>query len=390
MKILLVASFFPYPLYSGGQVRLFNLLRNLGKKHEITLVCENRGKIIEKDWNAVKKYCRNIYTVNRPAQWSLTNIIKTGLSPYPFLLTGHKNKQMTELIRAELNKEEYDLVHVETFYVMHNLPSGIKIPVVLTEHNTEWKIYKTWTDRFWFMPLRPLFYYDVLKLRFWEEYFWKKADKLLAVSDIDKKEMEKKRKQKVELIPNGVDCDYFSKIAKIEPEAPTVLFVGSFKWLQNRDAVSYLLTKLWPEIKKKVKNSRLWIIGNNSLKFVRQNGDGITIEEGVIDIRKVYSSASLLLAPIRIGGGTKFKILESMAAGLPIVTTSKGVEGLGSDTNGIIVKDAEEELIDKAVCLLKDETARKEISNKEKKFVKKFFDWKDISQKLEDIYLLNN
>ncbi len=386
MKILLVASYFPFPLYSGGQVRLFNLLKNLGKKHQITLICEVRKTPEEKDFSLFKKYCQNIYTVIRPKQWTLNNILKTGFSFLPFLLVGHKNREMTEIISRELKKDQYDLVHVETFYVMHNLPKDILIPVVLTEHNVEWKIYKNWVDGFWGILARPLLYLDVLKMKFWEQHFWQKADKVVAVSDVDQKEIAKEINKKVELVPNGVDCDYFSEVEKKEPKNPTIVFVGSFKWLQNRDAVFYLLKKVWPKIKEKVANVQLLIIGNKALKYFDKSQDRVRVGEGVIDIRKVYSESTVLMAPIRIGGGTKFKILESMASGLPIVTTPKGVEGLGHDTNGIMVGNSENELADYCIELLNDKVKRENSSAKEKEFVRINFDWKDISLKLERVY----
>lgn len=386
MKILLVASYFPYPLYSGGQVRLYNLLRNLGKRHKITLICEVRQKVEESELKELKKYCRQIFTVTRPKQWSIPNILRAGFSSYPFLLVGHRNKQMTDIVNEELKKENYDLVHVETFYVMHNLSDKVTIPIVLAEHNIEWKIYKHWVDGFWCWPLKPLLYLDVLKMFFWERYFWQKANKVVVVSNLDQKEIEKATKKEVVIIPNGVDCDYFGEVTKTEPQKQTVVFVGSFTWMQNRDAVSYLLQKIWPKIAKEVYNAKLWIIGNNALKFIRKKDKNTIIEEDVADIRKVYATSTVLLAPIRLGGGTKFKILESMAAGLPVVTTPKGVEGLGADTNGIRVGETEDELITYTLELLQDKNKRAEISLKEKEFIRKNFDWKDISKKLEKVY----
>ncbi len=385
MKILLLASFFPFPLYSGGQVRLYNLLRYLGKKHQITLVCESRGEVTKADWNKVAKYCHKVLTVTRAQQWSISNILKTGFSLYPFLLIGHHNAEIKKIMAEEFKKNHFDLIHVETFYVMHNIPRT-KIPIVLTEHNVEWKIYKQWADGFWGIFLKPLLYLDVLKMKFWEQYFWKKAHKVIAVSDLDQKEMERKINNQVELISNGVDCGYFSEVEKKEPKQPVILFVGSFKWVQNRDAVKFLLDKLWPQIKSKISKVKLQVIGNDALKYVKTKDQQVSVEEGVKDIRQVYSKATILLAPIRLGGGTKFKVLESMAAGLPIVTTPKGVEGLGSDTNGILVGETAEELVAKTVNLLNDKIKREEIVHKEKEFVRRNFDWQDISSKLERVY----
>ena len=141
MKILIVSSYLPFPLHSGGHIRLYNLIKNLSKNHVITLICEKRDYQTEEDVKSLEKICKKVITVPRRKQWSLGNIIKTGFSTDPFLLVGHKSEEMKLAIKDELVREVYDLIHVETFYVMQNLPKKIKgIPVVLTEHNIEYLV----------------------------------------------------------------------------------------------------------------------------------------------------------------------------------------------------------------------------------------------------------
>ncbi len=222
----------------------------------------------------------------------------------------------------------------------------------------------------------------------WEKYYWKKSGGIGVVSSDDQKVIEKNLGKKVEIIPNGVDCDYFNEVTKREPKSPTILFVGSFKWLQNRDAAKYLVYELWPGIKKAISgNVKLRIVGNSADKSLQKNDPQVSIDDNVSDIRKAYNYSTILLAPIRLGGGTKFKILESMAAGLPVVTTPKGIEGLGADSNGILVAQNADDLVAKTVHLLNNALVRREISRKEKKFVRQNFDWKDIAVKLDRIYL---
>src|SRR5581483_8848705 len=141
MKILVVSSYLPYPLFSGGHIRLYNLLRELSKKHEIFLVCEKRSYQTNADIEEVKKICKEVITIARKRQWSIGTIAKTGFSSYPFLMVGHANPQMTEKIAQVLQKEKFDLIHIETFYVMQNLPKTV-LPTVLVEHNIEYLVYK--------------------------------------------------------------------------------------------------------------------------------------------------------------------------------------------------------------------------------------------------------
>src|SRR5437763_1484667 len=102
MKILMISSFLPYPLYSGGNVRLYNLLKNLSKEFEVTLICEKRKNQTEEDVREVEKICSKVLTVDRKFQWSYSNILKTGFSKNCFLITGHTSKQMKDLIKMEM------------------------------------------------------------------------------------------------------------------------------------------------------------------------------------------------------------------------------------------------------------------------------------------------
>ena len=248
MKILIVSSYLPFPLHSGGHIRLYNLIKNLSKNHVITLICEKRDYQTEEDVKSLEKICKKVITVPRRKQWSLGNIIKTGFSTDPFLLVGHKSEEMKLAIKDELVREVYDLIHVETFYVFQNLPK-VSVPVVLVEHNVEYLVYKRYLDLA--SPiLKPLLYIDVMKIKNKEKSAWKKADKLVAVSNLEKKII--KRSDTV-IVPNGVDTEEFKFRSFQEiPFEKRILFIGNFKWIQNKDAVEFILKDIWPNILRKL------------------------------------------------------------------------------------------------------------------------------------------
>src|ERR1700691_1264241 len=112
MKILMISSYLPYPLFSGGQVRLYNLIRELSGKHEITLICEKRPYQTRQDIAAVEKICKEVITVDRRKQWSFQNIIKAGTSSHSFLVTGHTNVDFQKKIHEVLQQNTFDLIHV--------------------------------------------------------------------------------------------------------------------------------------------------------------------------------------------------------------------------------------------------------------------------------------
>lgn len=398
----MVSSYLPYPLFSGGHIRLFNILKNLSQRHEVTLVCEKRSYQTKKDIGEVEKICKRVIAIDRKKQWSLINIIKTGLSMSPFLITGHAQAKMREEINKLLASEKFDLIHVETSYVMQNLPKT-STPIVLVEHNVEYLVYKRYSDRIPFL-LRPLLNIDVFKLRNQEEKFWKKADYLIAVSEDEAKIMQAKN-ENVIIVPNGVDIKKFtfrdqkSMPGKLEK---TVLFIGDFRWAENRDALRWIFKEIWPLLKLKTKNPaslaggpklkiNLWIVGKNIPEYIKKTRDeDIVFDENADDdTSKIFQKADLLLAPIRIGGGTSFKILEAMASGVMVATTELGASGIGAkDRKEVLISDETEGLTDRVLEVFKNDKLYKEITENARKLIEKKYDWRIIVKKLEDVYRL--
>lgn len=387
----MLTPYFPYPLVSGGQIRSYNLIKHLSKKHEITLFSFLRQDESDEYQEELKKYCRKVKIFRRSRAWaSLTNILFTAVSPYPYLVSLYYSwpVRIKKAIDSELKKEDYDLIHAETFYVMPNIPET-QAPILLVEQTIEYLVYQHYTEELKFWPLKLPLYFDVLKLKFWERHFWQKADRVVAMSENDCQIMKQQVSSlQVDIVPNGVDVDFFSKVKRKKDGQKTVLFVGNFNWLQNREAVEILVKKVWPVIKKSIKDVRLLIVGRNPTEEVRRLGDDNIIVRGDIDdIRKIYEAADVLLAPIRGGGGTRFKILEAMVAKVPVVSTSIGIKGLDViDEEQALIRDTEEEMALATINLLDNKPKAKALAGKAHDFVIKNFGWKDIAEKLDRIY----
>lgn len=393
MKILMVSSFLPYPLFSGGHIRLFNLIKHLSDTHEITLICEKRPNQTEEDIKEVEKICKKVITVDRKKQWSTQNILKTGFSKDPFLVVGHTSDELKLAIKDELVREHYDLIHVETFYVYQNLPK-VSIPVVLVEHNIEHLVYKRYAklaNPF----LKPFFYLDVLKLKKAEEKAWRKADKLVAVSAIERKLM---KRADVSVVPNGVDTEKFSFRSFDRVISPRrILFIGDFKWMQNRDALEFILKEIWPNVIGKLealsKNSdlKLWIVGKNipeNLKSLAKAKNIILDENNKDETPIIFKKSYILLAPLRVAGGTSYKILEAMSSGVGVVTTNLGIEGLeAKNQTQVLSAETPLDLADLTCNLLLDHSLYKRITLNARKFVEEKYDWKNIAKKLDEVYM---
>ena len=389
MKILMLTPYLPYPLLSGGQIRTYNLLKHLSKKHDITLFSFIRD-VKEKQYiSELKKYCSEVEVFLKRPPWSFTSLSLAALSFYPLVVCMYLNREIEKAMSKAIEKKHFDLIHAETFYVMPNIPKN-NIPIILAEQTIEYLVYKHYTDTVSLIPKKILMNWDVAKIHFWEKRFWHRATRIIAMSNADKKVMQKLDSGlTVDLVPNGVDTEFFSdKRVKRKESRKTVLFVGNFKWLQNREAVSILVKDVWPKIKEKLPNTKLWIVGKFPTKEILGFASkSIRVSQDIDDIRQTYREGDVLLAPIYGPGGTRFKILESMATGLPVVTTSTGIEGLGARSgNEVLIGEHASDLAKETIRVLTDEKLYKNLAREGRRLVEKRFSWSQIAQTLDHIY----
>lgn len=389
MKILFVSAVMPYPLYSGGQVRIYNLLSRLCKGNEITLCTFLRNEK-EKQYERDIPFCGHVLTYYRGHAWQPNYVAKSLLGTSPLLLTSYDHKGFREIIARELASRSYDLIHIEPWYVWKSLPKT-DIPVVIATHNIEHEVYTEYVRRFWIPPLRPGYYWDVVKLRYWEERIWRSAGELIAVSEDDARVIRKVVGEHVpvSVVPNGVDVSSFSFNVKKQKTPPVFLFVGSFTWMQNRDAAVWLLKDIWPILRARYKGAILKIVGRGMpdrlRSYVKSQG-GMLLEQ-VEEIEEEFHIADMLLAPIRIGGGTSFKILEAMASGLPVVTTSLGALGLTvQDGKELMIGNTCEEIVSKVDTLLSSEKRRIGMARDARKKIVRDYAWDTIALKQEAVW----
>jgi len=384
MKILMLTPYLPYPLFSGGQIRSYNLLKNLAQKHEITLFSFIRSGKEEQYLKHLKPFCRKVIIFKRRQAWDPRNLLLALFTPYPFLVSLYLSSSFRRAITEELRNGNYDLIHAETFYIMPNLPQT-KVPTLLVEQTIEYLVYQQFVRDFKLWLLKPLLYFDVLKINLWEKYYWRRATRLAAMSDSDKQIMTQSVKdKKVDVVANGVDVKFFSGV-KPKP-GQVVLFIGNFKWLPNRDAAQFLAKAIWPKIVASLPHASLLIVGRNPTKEILKLAQaGVRIEGDVADIRTAFAKASVLLAPIRNGRGTKYKVLEAMASGLPVVTTKLGIEGIDAKDSVLVVESAAD-LASQTIKVLRDQRLARRLADKAKKIVYNQYNWETISNRLNLVY----
>ncbi|MCJ7804889.1 glycosyltransferase family 4 protein [Patescibacteria group bacterium] len=390
----MLTPYLPYPPSSGGQVRSYNLIKNLAKDHQITLFSLIKDNNELKYIKELEKFCRKVKVFKRPEKpWTLRNILRTGFSLYPFLVIRNLVPEEKEAVEKELKKEDYDLIHAETFYVMPHIPKT-KVPILLVEQTIEYQVYQHYVQSKSFWLLKQLLNIDVAKIKFWETKFWQKANKVVAVSDSDKRKMQSLVKGlDVDVVPNGAGEDLVSlwqdnkKFTKV-----IVLFQANFLWLQNTEAAIDLVKKIFPLIKKMLPQAVCRIVGQEAhKKLAGIKGRGIEIvdlsNDDIEGVKKAYRQATVFLAPLTGPGGTRLKILGAMAAGVPVVTTPVGIEGIDAkDGVQVLVRKSEKELAEAVVELIKNKKLYQKVSRAARTLIEKTYTYKAIAAVLDKIY----
>lgn len=389
MRVLMLTPYLPYPLLTGGQTRSYNLIKRLFLLgHKITLFCLIKEGLEKKYVGELEKFCEEVQVFERPQKpWTLKNILRTGFSFYPFLVIRNWAEGERGAIERKLARESFDLIHAETFYVMPHIPET-KIPILLVEQTIEYLVYRHFADEFKIPGLKQLLYIDIAKMKYWELRYWRQARKVVAMSEEDKKTMLAEAPSlDVDIVPNGVDSNFFGRVVATRLRDPVILYLGNFTWLQNREAADVLVSKVWPKIKSQIPHAKLWIIGKNAKNFFAYlQKDDIRVDE-VSDVREVYQKASVLVAPIYGGGGTRYKNFEAFASGLPVVTTSIGIGGTeAKDGVHVMVRDDPLEIAQATVELIINHKLYKRVADNAKKLVREKYDWDTIAKKLSNIY----
>jgi glycosyltransferase involved in cell wall biosynthesis len=393
MKILMLTPYLPFPDSSGGQIRSYNLIKSLSKKHEITLFSLIKDDSEKRFISELEKYCKKVRVFKRSkSPWTLRNILLTGFGPYPFLVIRNLSPLQKKAVQEEIQNVHYDLIHAETFYVMPHIPET-KIPILLVEQTIEYLVYKHYVEGSKNFLLKWLFSIDVAKLRFWETKFWKKADGVVAVSESDKEEMRKLVPElKVQLVPNGVNLSFFKQKTTWNSDSHKILFIANFKWLQNVEAAELLLNEVFPLIKTEDKKAKVWIVGQHiPEEILVHKSEDVFIdnlrEDDQEGIRNAYYESSVFVSPLRGPGGTRLKHLAAMAAKLPLVTTSVGAEGLGAtDGKDIIVRNNSRGLAEATLKILSDSKMGERIATNARTLVEEKFSWYKMGEYLDEIY----
>jgi len=391
MKILFLTYDLPYPLISGGKVRAYHLIKNLARNNQITLFSYYRDEEQKKYLQELKKYCPKIYLFKRRKPWSWQNLLRAFLTPLPFTSATYHSPQLKAALTKELRENQYDLVHFESFYPALYLPLAkqFKVKTIMGNENLEYQVYNRYADSRKLFLLRWLLKLEVFRMRLFEEKLWREADLNLALSKEDAAVIERLTKKRCSVIPNGVDLKTFRK-SKDYQAGKRLIFVGTLIYQANNDAMQFFLNEVYPQIKKRIKKLKFILVSWHKPRWLEKHLSDSSlklIEDKETPASEFLGQGDILVAAIRLASGTNIKVLEAMACGLPVVTTSLGIEGIrAKDGKELIVRDNPQEFAHEVVKLLGDKSRRQKLGQAGRLLVEKYYDWSAITKKLEKTY----
>ncbi len=417
MKILFLAPRLPLPSDTGGKIRTMNLLRQIAKKNEVYLICFSFETT---DNEYVRELARmNIVTTLIPMKEDsiMDKVMGMMLSQYPYSITKYYSQNMESVIVALAQTNKFDLIHFDHLHMAHYRNCFNGFPSVLDEHNVEYLILER-CAKLENSPIRKvLFDNQARKMKIFEARKINQFSCCLAVSSEDRELLSRlgQGKVKVEVIPNGVDTEFFKPLAtgpllpapsaqdQVSGEEKrrarheergtnegSLVFTGSLDWWPNEDAVLYFCKAILPLIWKKKKQIKFTVVGKAPTPAVQKlasKDKRIIVTGRVDDVRPLMGHAKIFVVPIRVGGGTRLKILEAMAMSKAVVSTSMGAEGISyTEGKDIVIADKAQDFADKVVGLLENPSQMASMGEMGRRLVCQQYDWNIIGEKLLNIY----
>ncbi len=392
MKILWLGPAFLHPTNRGGQIRTLEMLRRLRERHEIHYLAPHDGTPEAIDRSS--EFCsralpvrHNLAPRSSPRFW--LESISALFSQLPITLARKRSKAVLREVVRLLKEESFDLVVCDFLATTVNLPPGQ--PYVLFEHNVETMIWRRYADQSRDRLRRAFFRSQAQRLEAYETTACRRATHVIAVSDSDATLLrEMSGISTVSSVPTGVDTIYFSPLAAPDPKlASDLIFVGSMDWMPNIDGVLWFVNEVLPLIRRTRPRCSLKIAGRRPSAAIRalKSGDPLIQVTGTVaDIRPDLWAGRVSIVPLRIGGGTRLKIYESMAAGIPVVSTTIGAEGLDTALpENIRIADGPESFASGCLELLEDESTHTRQASKALSWVRENCSWERSAARLEEI-----
>ena len=395
MKILAVYPYVPYPLDRGAHHRAFHLLKGLCRDHDVDLIALAENGAGQEHANVFAGFCRSVRVVPfQHPEWQKL-IPDRVRNPLPSTIEHWNIPALDQAIEEALAKENYDATHVFDIVMARPFLQKFRhIPLVAdrTRVDLQYQLMEQRRMQFSFKT-QILNMENMAKLWRFERQIARHAALQIVCGPDDETFLRKyvTRRQPIEVIANGVDLEFFKPNVSFgakEPQ-PTILFCGAMDYNPNVDGLRWYFAEIHKQIADAMPGLQMWVVGKDPVPEVKAYSKipGVTVTGGVPDVRPYYQKAWLQVVPIRIGGGTRLKIVESLAMGTPVVSTTMGAQGLDlQHGHDALLADTEFDFIEETLRCLRDTQLRQKLVREGQSTVTSRLSWDGLGARLRKIY----
>ncbi len=385
MRIFVILSRVPYPLEKGDKLRAFQQIKSLSKNNEIILCALNHNRKLDKQkaFGKLQPYCRSINFIDLPRYAIAINVLKAFFKGLPLQVGYFYNSKANKTVKKLFNEYKPDHVYCQ---LVRTAQYGARLPVSKTIDYQDVFSYgvKRRIERspFWMKPVLKLEYN---RLAAYEEKMFSTFQNKTIISYPDRELMPVVEKDKIHVIPNGVDHQFFKPDEKAKKY--DLVFTGNMSYPPNVDACGFLINDIMPLVWEKLPETTVMIAGAKpSTKVTALQSTKVKVTGWLDDIRDAYSAAKVFIAPMRIGTGLQNKLLEAMSMKIPSITTPLANDALrATHQKEILTGQNASELAGHIINLLTDEKFAENLAEAGHAFVHKHYSWDESVQKLEKI-----
>lgn len=388
MNILFIANRLPYPPYRGDKLKIFNLAKQLSTRHNIHLLTFVENKNEYKYIENLLPYFSEINTVYLSKFKSSVRCLTKIFSSKPMQIYYFQSEEFKKKLKEIIDTNRFDVIHTQHLrmsqysHSIENIPNVLDLP---DAYSLYWKrrsllkgnFLKSWFGR---AEYRKVLTYEEIIRDF---------DLTLVCSEEDRILLSGKLKyDRIRILANGIDLTEFGSYKADYNSENRIIFTGNMNYFPNSDAAIYFSKEIFPEILLRNPLAKFYIVGQSPPKKVLSlQSENIIVTGFVESIGHEYSISSVAVSPVRVGAGTLNKVLEPMAIGVPVVSSSIGFEGIGA-TSGkeILLANSKDEFVNHVCNLLNDRNLRKYIGENGKRLVTNNFGWENISKQLESYF----
>jgi glycosyltransferase involved in cell wall biosynthesis len=392
VRILWVKAGKLLPVDTGGKIRSYNILRHLARTHEVTFFSYYGGQrdaTYEVDIQRELPGASTIHTaaLDGSAFAQSVDYVRRVFQPAPFAVTKFTHPAVQRLVASSLREKKFDVAVCDFLSASLNFPETLATPTILFQHNVESALWQRMASTEANPVKRLAYQIEARKMARYERDSLNKFQHVIAVSDHDRQQMlEMDPACAISVVPTGVDTQKYAVAPPATANPPRIIFTGSMDWEPNIDAVAYFCQDIWARVHAEFPAAVFQIVGRNPHSRVKQLASDLVQVTGTVpSVADYLRDATLVVVPLRSGGGTRLKIFEAMAMGKALISTSIGAEGLdvknGSD---LILADDAAAFADAIILLLRDASLRRQYEQAAAKLAARY-DWSNIVQRFAEV-----